>query len=82
MNLDKNEIVDWAMYYATYDELEMVAKTIYRIYKHERTKNYPEDDRKQKEIHEALQLLKKKKTRKKKQQHKREQKMLKKWGAL
>lgn len=50
MNLDKNEIVDWAMYYATYDELEMVAKTIYRIYKHERTKNYPEDDRKQKEI--------------------------------
>lgn len=82
MNLDKNEIVDWAMYYATYDELEMVAKAVYRIYKRQRAKNYPDDDRQQKEIYKAIQLLNKDKKRKKKQQHKREQRMLKKWGAL
>lgn len=39
-------ILDWAQQYASYEELEQVAKALYSIYVQERKHNYPEEHKK------------------------------------
>ena len=43
-NVTKEEIIEWALYYAEYEDLKIVAKTVYAHYKYTRKKYYPEED--------------------------------------
>ena len=44
--LESNDVIEWAYYYAGYDELEEVAKSIYGIYVDRRKKERPDEHRK------------------------------------
>jgi len=61
MDLDENKIIEWAMYYASYDELKVVATNLYRIYAEQREQHYPEEKLKAKEIKTAIHYAKTKK---------------------
>lgn len=39
--LTPDQIIDWAMQHASYEELELVAKTVYGVYVDERKHKYP-----------------------------------------
>lgn len=41
-DLTPDQIVDWAFNYASYEELELTAKTLYGLYVEERKRKYPE----------------------------------------
>lgn len=86
--MNTEDIIYWAMYEAEYNELEIVAKAVYKIYKNQREANYPESDMSHRDWHRARQLLEKEKQQKanklknkKKKQAKRERALLNKWGV-
>jgi signal recognition particle subunit SEC65 len=39
--IEKDAIIEWAVNYATYDELEDIAKPLYALYKERQLKLYP-----------------------------------------
>ena len=43
--LTPDRVVDWAMHYASYDELQLVAKTLYGLYVEERKHKYPAEQK-------------------------------------
>jgi len=42
MDIKEQDILDWAMNYASYDELERTSKALYSIYAQERKNNHQE----------------------------------------
>lgn len=48
--LDTDKIIDWAVNYANYDDLEVVSKALYGIYAQWRKNDYPELHRKNKQL--------------------------------
>lgn len=47
-------IIDWAIQYASYEELEKVSKGLYGIYAQQRKNDYPKEHREQKAIRKII----------------------------
>ena len=45
METDKEKVIDWALNYATYEELEETAKALYALYVQQRKHDYPDKHR-------------------------------------
>lgn len=52
--ITEDQIIQWALDYAGYEELEKVAKGIYAIYVERRKKEYPENHKKNKLIKKSI----------------------------
>jgi hypothetical protein len=63
MDLTEDKIIEWAMYYASFEELKSTAKNLYRVYAQEEQKYYPEKRVTAKELKLAIKYVKKKKNR-------------------
>lgn len=48
--MNKENIIEWAMYEASYSELKDTATALYKIYATEREKNHPDEQLKAKEM--------------------------------
>jgi hypothetical protein len=61
MDINEDKIIEWAMYYASYDELKSTAKNIYRIFAEQREQYYPDEKISAKDVKTAIHYAKKKK---------------------
>lgn len=43
--LTPDQIIDWALEYASYEDLKLVAKTVYGVYADERKHKYPTEQK-------------------------------------
>lgn len=55
-------IIDWAIQYASYEELEVVSKGLYGIYAQQRKNDHPKEHREQKAIRKIIKNQKAPKT--------------------
>lgn len=52
--LEPDVVIEWAMSYADYRELEKVAKALYGIYVERRKNEHPEDHKRNKQVRKRI----------------------------